>query len=173
VCKRYGIKSYPTIKVFPGGNKQAFDYKGARETKDIVLFVTNSIGGPSQGSVRPGRPGRPDNKPKPGWKAKPKAPGGWNVNKAKAEAIARKKAAMAAAKGGPNEPGMAARRAAAAAMRAKKGGMSTKWGTAAKQAADAQKFKNAAKKFGSFKPPKLGGWRIPKKFKPPIKKFEL
>jgi len=41
LCGRYGVKGYPTLKVFK--NKKDVDYNGGRDAKSIVNFATSQI----------------------------------------------------------------------------------------------------------------------------------
>jgi hypothetical protein len=174
LCEKFSVKSYPTIKFFPAGDKP-FDYKGSRETKDIIQFAqkasrsrqtkaSGSSGG--AGNRNAGNPpGKGTGFGKRAMDSRRKlSPKDAAMRKAKAEAMARKNAAMAAAKGGPQEAGMAARRAAAAAARVG-GAKKIKWGDAARKAAEAQKLKAKLGK-GFTGPPKKGwGSKLKKGFK--------
>mmetsp|Transcript_48268 Transcript_48268/g.114409 ORF Transcript_48268/g.114409 Transcript_48268/m.114409 type:complete len:430 (+) Transcript_48268:3-1292(+) len=54
LASTYGVKGYPTIKLFktgPKGNKEAVDYNGGRTASDIVQFVSNHI--ESTGAAKP------------------------------------------------------------------------------------------------------------------------
>lgn len=44
VTKEQGVKSYPTIKWFPAGSKEAVDYTGGRQEKDFVSFINKEAG---------------------------------------------------------------------------------------------------------------------------------
>lgn len=43
-AKEYGVSSYPTIKYFPAGSKEAVAYEGGRNEKDFVQFVNDKAG---------------------------------------------------------------------------------------------------------------------------------
>ena len=44
LAQKYGVKGYPTIKVFPGGAKsKAEEYQGGRTAKDIVAYALAEV----------------------------------------------------------------------------------------------------------------------------------
>ena len=49
LAQKYGVKGYPTIKVFPGGaKKKGSTYKGPREAAGIVDYARSTLGGSVQ-----------------------------------------------------------------------------------------------------------------------------
>nr|KJB09450.1 hypothetical protein B456_001G143100 [Gossypium raimondii] len=44
VAEKYGVSGYPTLKLFPKGNKAGEDYRGERELDDFVSFINEKCG---------------------------------------------------------------------------------------------------------------------------------
>jgi len=44
IAERYDVKGYPTLKFFPAGSKDAFEYKGGRTAVDFVKFLNEKCG---------------------------------------------------------------------------------------------------------------------------------
>lgn len=44
IASRYGVASYPTIKFFPRGSKEAVSYEGARSEQAFVDFLNERCG---------------------------------------------------------------------------------------------------------------------------------
>ncbi|TPX10451.1 uncharacterized protein E0L32_008670 [Thyridium curvatum] len=44
IAKEQGVTSYPTIKFFPAGSKEAVDYDGGRSEGDIVAYINKKAG---------------------------------------------------------------------------------------------------------------------------------
>lgn len=44
IAKEQGVSSYPTIKFFAKGSKEAEDYSGGRSEKDLLAFVNEKAG---------------------------------------------------------------------------------------------------------------------------------
>ncbi|KAG4138399.1 hypothetical protein ERO13_D07G131800v2 [Gossypium hirsutum] len=44
VAEKYGVSGYPTLKLFPKGNKAGEDYHGERELDDFVSFINEKCG---------------------------------------------------------------------------------------------------------------------------------
>jgi len=44
LAEKYGVKSFPTIKFFPKGNKEPEDYEGGRSEADFISFLNEKCG---------------------------------------------------------------------------------------------------------------------------------
>jgi protein disulfide-isomerase A6 len=53
LASKYGVKGYPTIKVFKVGKKDPEDYNGGRTASDIVTFAKNLAGSATVAKPKP------------------------------------------------------------------------------------------------------------------------
>jgi protein disulfide-isomerase A6 len=46
-CQKMGVKGYPTIKYYVGGDKKGKDYQGGRDFKSLKSFTEKTISKPN------------------------------------------------------------------------------------------------------------------------------